>query len=117
MTRRRSWHRTTKQYSTRNVASEGTVDEKRRFIRAFTRRIELDPETGKGRAELLYIPNDAAFSGDCENAASSFPVVAGARYTAEKKTPSRIIDFDFERERIRIAAEIPSELAVSCLAA
>ncbi len=100
-----------------DVAAEGTVDEKRSFIRAFTGKVELDPETGKGRAELLYIPKNAALSECSENVASSFPVVAGARYTLEKKTPARILDFNFERERIRIAAEIPAEIAVTCLAA
>jgi len=103
--------------SFRDVAAEGTVDEKRRFIRAFTGKVELDPETGKGRAELFYLPKETALTGDPENAASSFRVVAGARYTAEKKTPARILDFDFERERIRIAAETTADLAVTCLAA
>ena len=42
------------------VVGEGTVEEKRRFIRAFTGKVELDPETGKGRAELLYLPKEEA---------------------------------------------------------
>ena len=44
-------------------------------------------------------------------------MVAGARYAPEKKTPVRILDFDFERERLRIVAEVPAVLAVTCLAA
>ena len=62
------------------VAAEGTVEEKRSFIRAFTGTVELDPETGKGRAELLYLPKETALSGDPENAASSFTMVAGAGF-------------------------------------
>jgi hypothetical protein len=42
---------------------------------------------------------------------------SGARYAAEKKTPLRIIDFDFKRRGIHIAAETPADLAVICLAA
>ncbi|MDP6108431.1 MAG: hypothetical protein QGI33_08380, partial [Candidatus Brocadiia bacterium] len=67
------------------MASEGTVEEKRSFLRAFTGKVELDPETGKGRAELLYLPKETALTGDSENAASSFKVVAGTRYAVEKK--------------------------------
>ena len=48
---------------------------------------------------------------------ASSHLVAGARYTAEKKTPSRIIGFDFERRRVRIAAETPAALPVTCLVA
>ena len=99
------------------VAAEGTVEEKRSFIRAFTGTVELDPETGKGRAELLYLPKETALTGESESAASSFSVVAGARYTPEKKTPSRIIDFDFERSRVSIAADAPAALPAASLAA
>lgn len=30
-----------------DVVAEGTVDEKRRFIRAFVRRIEIEPAVGR----------------------------------------------------------------------
>ena len=36
--------------------AEGTVDEKRRFLRAFIRRVALDPKTGTGRAEIYDLP-------------------------------------------------------------
>ena len=34
------------------LVAEGTVDEKRRFLRAFIRRVELDPKKRVGRVEL-----------------------------------------------------------------
>jgi len=40
-------------------------------------------------------------------------LVAGAQYTLEKKTPTRIIDFDFEREALRITAQVSSFRAVT----
>jgi hypothetical protein len=42
------------------VVAEGTVEEKRSFIRAFTRRVELDPETGEGLAEIYDLPDFTA---------------------------------------------------------
>ena len=42
------------------VAAEGTVEEKRSFLRAFARTVELDPETGKGRLEIYSLPVMAA---------------------------------------------------------
>lgn len=62
------------------VVAEGTVDERRRLVRAFTRRVVLDPQTGKGRAELLYVPKDAAPSASAGNTASSPSMVAGAGF-------------------------------------
>ena len=67
------------------VASEGTVDEKRRLVRAFTHKLELDPETGRGHAELLYLPKDEALSNDPESALSSFYMVAGASFVTEAR--------------------------------
>ena len=77
------------------VVAEGTVDEKRRFLRAFIRRVELDPKTGTGRAEIYDLP---VFSvqekKDSRNGRpSSFQVVAGARYVVEKKIPGRRVEF------------------------
>ena len=69
------------------VACQGTVDEKRRFIRAFTKGIELDPRNGKGRAQFFILPDFAALSrfelyppGRATTARSSFNVVAGAGF-------------------------------------
>ena len=36
--------------------AEGSIDEKRLFIRAFLKKIELDPMTGKGQAMLILMP-------------------------------------------------------------
>ena len=38
------------------VVAERMVDEKRRFLRAFVRRVELAPKTGTGRAEIYDLP-------------------------------------------------------------
>ena len=38
------------------VASEGTVDEKRRFVRAFVQRIEIEPGTKDVRLVLRETP-------------------------------------------------------------
>ena len=64
------------------VVEAGTVDEKRRFLRAFIRRVELDPDTGRGRAELYSLPTQTASSAkDTSDAAnSSFIMVAGAGF-------------------------------------
>jgi len=57
----------------------GTVDEKRTFIRAFTKKIELDPHNGTGRAQVFIIP-DLAVASRYEPATqrSSLTPVAGA---------------------------------------
>ena len=63
------------------VMAEGTVDEKRTFIRAFARRIALDPEAGTGRAELYALPRFTALPAGAGNAAnSSLIMVAGAGF-------------------------------------
>ena len=63
------------------------------------------------------VPKDAALPACGDNTASSPIMVAGARYTAEKKTPSRIIDFEFERERLRITAQKRRLVGLTCLGA
>ena len=63
------------------VVAEGTVDEKRRFIRAFTKGIELDPETNKGQAQLYMLPDPASLSRCPSTSAESlFCMVAGAGF-------------------------------------
>ena len=63
------------------VVATGTVEEKRRFLRAFTRRVELDPDTGRGRAELYSLPTQTASPADADNAGnSSLIMVAGAGF-------------------------------------
>ncbi len=43
--------------------AEGTNEEKRLFLRAFLKRIELDPANGKGVAIFILLPNIAKCSG------------------------------------------------------
>ncbi len=63
------------------VYTEGTVEEKRTFLRAFIRRVELDPETGKGRLEIFSLPRIQALPPDGDNASnSSLILVAGAGF-------------------------------------
>ncbi len=63
------------------VVAEGTVEERRAFIRAFVMKVELDPAEGRGRAELLSIPRLTALPLAGDNAAkSSFNMVAGAGF-------------------------------------
>ena len=42
---------------------------------------------------------------------------AGARYTAEKKTPARIIEFVFDEETLYVTAADPAWTALTILAA
>lgn len=71
------------------VLAAGTVDEKRQFLRAFIRRVELDPDTGRGRAELYSLPTQTASSAkDTNDAAnSSLIMVAGAGYEPDSDEP------------------------------
>ena len=63
------------------VVAAGTVDEKRRFLRAFTRRIELDPDTGHGLVELYSLPTQTALPPkSCNAANSSLILVAGVGF-------------------------------------
>ena len=68
------------------LAEEGTIDERRRLIRAFVQEIRLDPRTGEGQAQILMLPDlsaEARLEPTTEK--SSFTMVAGVRYGAEKK--------------------------------
>ena len=63
------------------VVAQGTVEEKRTFLRAFTNRVEIDPDRKVGRAELFALPRIQASSpvgNDALN--SSFQMVAGAGF-------------------------------------
>ena len=70
-----------------------------------------------GRARRLHVRKDAALSAGAENAASSLILVAGARSEAEKKTSANVLDFEFRREQLRIAARLEPVFIVTCLAA
>ena len=60
------------------------MDEKRRFLRAFVRKVELDPTTGTGRAEIYDLPLFGTSVQEKKDGQgdrpSSFLMVAGARY-------------------------------------
>jgi site-specific DNA recombinase len=63
------------------VAATGTVDEKRRFLRAFTRCVEIDPDSGRGRAELYSLPMITASPAEANDAEkTSLIMVAGAGF-------------------------------------
>ena len=51
------------------------------------------------------------------SAMSSLKVEAGARYGPEKKTPSKIVDPDFQRESLRISVERSAERVVRLVTA
>ncbi|MBT7618678.1 MAG: hypothetical protein HN590_15485, partial [Calditrichaeota bacterium] len=40
----------------KTVFAEGSIEEKRLFLRAFLKKIELDPVAGKGQAMLIVLP-------------------------------------------------------------
>ncbi len=40
----------------KSAFSEGTIEEKRLFLRAFLKGIELDPIVGKGQAKFILLP-------------------------------------------------------------
>jgi len=80
------------------VVAEGTVEERRAFIRAFVTKVELDPAEGRGRAQLLSIPRLTALPLGGDNAAkSSFNMVAGARFVLNTQIPElerpHVIDY------------------------
>jgi hypothetical protein len=69
------------------VVVEGTVDEKRRFLRTFIRRVELDPTTGTGRAEVYDLPvlspGVQEKKDSLDGRPSSFQVVAGVGFDTD----------------------------------
>ena len=99
------------------VLAGGTIDERRTVIRAFCKQIRLDPRNGEGRAELFMLPDLTTAAGH-EAAAikSSFPMVAGARIVAEKKTPGHHIRFGWitrraHHSRRHVVAVVPTRCA------
>ena len=90
---------------TKKLLKRGTPQERKQLVRTWVQEVKLAPDDLE--VEITYrVPEPVMHC-----------LVAGARYTAEKKTPSRIIDFDFERRRVRVSAGTPSELPVTRLAA
>ena len=59
----------------KRVVGEGTIDEKRSFLRAFCQRIELSPENHQGRALFYAVPEPSALAKD-----SSLIMVAGVGF-------------------------------------
>jgi len=88
------------------IFAEGTVEEKRFFIRAFLSRIELDPETHTGEVRFILLPGmqnalpKSASMADSEGNPnekgpngpdmSSLILVAGGRFEEEKMTCNRL---------------------------
>ena len=67
--------------SFRQVAATGTVEEKRLLVRAFTHRIELDPENREGKLELYLLPRSTALPAKANNAVNPLlSLVAGAGF-------------------------------------
>ena len=67
--------------SFREVAATGTVEEKRLLVRAFTHRVELDPEKGVGTAQMYLLPKNTALPAKANNAANLLlSLVAGAGF-------------------------------------
>ena len=71
----------------RRLMAHGTPAERKKLVRACVSEMKLAPQDLE--VEMTYkVPEPVMHN-----------VVAGARYTAEKKTLARILDFEFERER------------------
>jgi polyhydroxyalkanoate synthesis regulator phasin len=88
------------------VAAEGTVEEKRAFLRAFTRKIELDPATGTGRLEIFSLPRQGLPVQEKKDSQSGHPsslmLVAGARVGIEPRLEDeRHTRFVWGREGVR----------------
>ena len=63
------------------VMQEGSIDERRRVVRAFVRQIRLDPQSREGRAEVIALPDFEAVARYRATASqSSSQVVAGAGF-------------------------------------
>ena len=89
----------------RKLPQEGTIDERRRFVRAFVKEMGLDPTNGQGRAHVCMLPDHSVLSPS--HSATERPavsMVAGARYVAEKKRFRVKIEFTFSPRTLQIVA-------------
>jgi hypothetical protein len=70
----------------------GSIEEKKEFIGLFFDRVELDPDNRVGEVYMKRFPMPV------EDIGKSFGLVAGARYTHQKKNfpPVEVIDIRFE---------------------
>jgi len=93
------------------TVAHGTIEEKRRFLRAFVRRVELDPTNGTGRVELYDLPVFASGPPVQEKKdghdghPSSLRVVAGARYVVEKKIWGTRFELTYGEDELQVAAK------------
>ena len=97
---------------------QGTVDERRRLIRAFVQEIRLDPRTGEGQAQILMLPDlsaEARLEPTTEK--SSFTMVAGVRYAPEKKPPWTDVCLAFGTRKAEIITSKRPQVAVKRLCA
>jgi len=91
-----------------DVMREGSIDERRRVIRAFVRQIRLDPQNHEGRAEVFALPDFTAVTRYQATAPeSSFQVVAGAPVVVEKKRPGFVVDFTWRIDAARAKRPCP----------
>ena len=82
------------------VLEAGSIDERRRVIRAFVKEIRLDPSRSEGRAELFVLPDVAATG--IEPAASSLYMVAGAGFGTLCNWPGAVVErYAYEKGRLR----------------
>lgn len=64
-----------------DVMKEGSIDERRRVIRAFVKQIRLDPQNHEGRAEVFALPDFETLARfEPAISKSSFHLVAGAGF-------------------------------------
>jgi hypothetical protein len=75
------------------LLQQGTLEEKKELVRAFVEKLELNPDTGKGVLYIRQFPASIAKTGN-----ASFNMVAGARYSHQKKIfpPLQIEEIKFE---------------------
>ncbi len=71
----------------------GTLEEQKEFIRLWVEKIELDPDKRVGKVYMKKFPLPANGNGN-----ASFEMVAGARYTHQKRNfpPIDVINIQFE---------------------
>jgi len=100
------------------VLAEGSIEEQRMVLRAFVKEIQLDPEKHKGQAQLFTLPDLGALTRfEPAQGKSSFRLVPGARFEAEKKISGRQLQFDWAIDSIRNTRRFPCRVAVTRCAA
>jgi DNA invertase Pin-like site-specific DNA recombinase len=100
------------------VMEEGSIDERRRAVRAFVKEIRLDPESYEGQAQVFVLPTLTPTARTAHaNSDSSFHLVAGAPVVVEKKRPGFVVDFTWRIDAARAKRSRPRVFDVSRCAA